>query len=273
MRPVGLRLPPALYRYVTRTPYCLATLCLVSSSHLLRRGRTTPATRRAPLAPRALAFRARGSSALVLGALGSSALVIAGCGLIPGGVTRYVPEPAAIMAGYDCHVAVPGVSAAELADPASFGTGSVPEGFVTAGVVRCRLDGYFSAGPDEATPAEPGAKQPSRPVPAHIIIEEHLGGDVKPLLAALATPSDKARGNIACTADMELVPALWLLDRSGRAVHVQWPTDTCGTTRDKPGTSAALAQLTVTSSTTLRFPMTPFPPPVPTSVPTSGGAQ
>ena len=209
----------------------------MSNSPALLHGRTTPATRRAPLAPLAL-----GSLAL-----GSLALGLAGCGLIPGGVTHYVPEPAVVLDGFDCKVAVPGVNAAELEDPASYFKGSVPDDFVTAGVVRCRQDFVWLA---ESAPADPSPA--SEPEPGYTVVQEHLSGDFKTLLTALAQPSDHQDGG-ECPAMAEIVPDVWLLNAAGKAVHVQWPLTACNFT--KPGVMEALADLAVISSTALQFPV------------------
>lgn len=235
MRRVGRKLRPALYPYVTCARCRLATLCLVSTSPALRHGSTTPATRRALFAPLTL---------------GCAALMLAGCSLFPGGVTHYVPEPAVVLQGYDCQVAAPGVSAADLADPASFATGSVPEGFVTAGVVRCRWDFAVPSGPSPTDPASPSSSATAPP--GYVVVEEHLGGNFGPLLAALAEPSDRQGGG-ACPAMAEMVPDVWLVNAAGKAVHVQWPLTVCNFT--KPGVRDALVDLSLVSTTTLHFPM------------------
>ncbi|MDO5752147.1 hypothetical protein [Arthrobacter sp.] len=214
----------------------------MSNSPVLRFGSehlasTTPATSRTPLAPLALGCLLVGS--LVLG--------LAGCGLIPVGVTHYVPEPAVVLDSYDCKVAVPGVGAAELEDPASSSKGSVPDGFVAAGVVRCSQDLSWTS-----VPAPAGPSPTSEPNTRYTIVEEHFSGDFEPLLTALAQPSDhQDRGE--CPAMAEIVPDLWLLNTAGKAVHVQWPLTACNFT--KPGVMEALADLTVTSSTILHFPV------------------
>ncbi|MBD7993911.1 hypothetical protein H9639_01175 [Arthrobacter sp. Sa2CUA1] len=109
--------------------------------------------------------------------------------------------------------------------------GSVPTGFVPVEVVRCGAalettedqDGLWSA-----------------------VSQEHLTGDLDKLVAALAEPSDGPRPNQACTADMEMVPDLWLLDADGQAMRAAWPTDACGKT--KPGVHDVLAEMDVAGS-------------------------
>ena len=123
----------------------------------------------------------------------------------------------------------------------------VPDGFVTAGVVRCSQDLSWTS-----VPAPAGPSPTSEPNTRYTIVEEHLSGDFEPLLTALAQPSDhQDRGE--CPAMAEIVPDLWLLNTAGKAVHVQWPLTACNFT--KPGVMEALADLTVTSSTILHFPV------------------
>jgi hypothetical protein len=73
---------------------------------------------------------------------------------------------------------------------------------------------------------------------------ERLEGDLRPLLDALAQPDDVAPDGLACTADMEIVPALWLKARAGGFVPVHYPRDACGKT--KPAVWDALNGLKVT---------------------------
>jgi hypothetical protein len=166
--------------------------------------------------------------------MASLALVLSGCGLLPGGVSPYTPAPASVQDKVDCLASagpplggVPGTPGPELA-------GSVPEGFVPVQVVRCGTDHTEVSGAYRM-----------------LIREEHLEGDFTALLAALAQPSDRANGNMACTADAEIVPALWLVNADGQAIHVLWPVDACGKTRGKPDTSKALAGLSVGKVTIL----------------------
>jgi hypothetical protein len=74
---------------------------------------------------------------------------------------------------------------------------------------------------------------------------ERLEGDLADLLAALATPDDPVPTDVMCTADMEIVPALWLEDSAGRVVPVHYPRDVCGKT--KPAVHDALDGLEVTA--------------------------
>jgi len=192
--------------------------------------RTTPGTHLALLACLALGLLAGG---------------LAGCNvLLPGRVTHYTPGPAAIQDKVDCTVPSewrpgygPTAHAAQL-------MGSVPPGFITVGVVECSL-----AFPREAATAKSS--------PARSTIEErHLSGNFAPLLAALAEPSDRQSG-IACTADGEIVPSLWLVNAAGKAVHVAWPVDACGKASGKPATAKALAGLKTVSAKPLEVQVAP----------------
>ncbi|WP_157884038.1 hypothetical protein [Arthrobacter alpinus] len=176
-------------------------------SSLLRR-RTTPACRYALVA--------------------SLALVLGGCSTSPGKVSHYTPAPAAIQEKVDCLAPPEWHDGSEASQPASDLRGSVPGGFVPVQVVRCQQDFLEQAG-----------------VYTRVVRQEHLEGDYSALLAALAQPSDRANGNMACTADAELLPALWLVNADGQAIHVVWPVDACGKARGKPDTAKALAGLTV----------------------------
>ncbi|ROS52581.1 hypothetical protein [Frigoribacterium sp. PhB24] len=107
--------------------------------------------------------------------------------------------------------------------------GSVPEGFVPTSVVECgivsmstveRPDGLWSA-----------------------VTERTLGGELDRLLAALAEPN--GRRLPICTADMEIVADLWLVDASGASMRAARPVDGCGKTAGD--TDGAVAALTVRS--------------------------
>jgi hypothetical protein len=74
-------------------------------------------------------------------------------------------------------------------------------------------------------------------------------GDFGPLLSALAEPSDQAGFNQACTADMEIVPELWLENATGEAMRAAWPSTACGKT--KRATWKALEKLAMTDTVKL----------------------
>lgn len=187
------------------------------------------------MASRAPAGRRSGwcAGVLVL-ALG---FLLAGCGGALGGSEQYVHPPALVADSHDCLAVGLGFSGLDPAPSASSATasaapaqGSVPTGFEAQTVVRCSIDfdgvvdarGRWSA-----------------------VREEHLTGDVDPMVEALRQPSERG-GTIACTADMEILPELWLLDAAGSAVRAAWPTNACG--KSKPGVARALAELEVTES-------------------------
>lgn len=187
-----------------------------------RFGRTTPACRLVLLT----------SLALMLGAP-----VLGGCSMFPGTVSHYTPAPAALQEKVDCLAPPEWNDGSEASLPASDLRGSVPEGFVPVRVVRCQQDFLEQAG-----------------VHSRVVRQEQLEGDYSALLAALAQPSDRANGNMACTADAEILPALWLVNADGQAIHVVWPSDACGKARGKPDTAKALAALTVGEATIITVP-------------------
>ncbi|MHA7305794.1 hypothetical protein ACX80E_11210 [Arthrobacter sp. TMN-49] len=155
-------------------------------------------------------------------------------------LTHYTPAPAALQDNVDCLASSEWRLDLGAASPAPTLMGSVPEGFVPVEVVRCRPD-YFQS-PD-----------PSGKV-GQVIAQEQLTGDYTALLAALAQPSDRQDG-IACTADAETLPGLWLINAAGKAVHVMWPLDACNKARGKPATAKALEELTVSKTTVLTAPI------------------
>ncbi|WP_425863507.1 hypothetical protein [Arthrobacter sp. TWP1-1] len=188
----------------------------------LRFGYTTPACRLALLS----------SLALVLGAL-----VLGGCSMSPGKVSHYTPAPAALQEKVDCLAPPEWNDGSEASLPASDVRGSVPEGFVPVLVVRCQQDFLEQAG-----------------VHTRVVRQEQLDGDYSALLAALTQPSDRANGDLACTADAEVLPALWLVNADGQAIHVVWPLDACSKARGKPDTATALEALTVAEATIITVP-------------------
>ncbi|WP_427017051.1 hypothetical protein ACQCSX_20555 [Pseudarthrobacter sp. P1] len=166
----------------------------------------------------------------------ASSHALAGCQFLPWTVEHYLPAPAVVRDRVDS------VASARFAvsppnatgSPAPEG-GSVPEGFAPAAAVLCSTAGGLVDGP--------GGK-------GRAVVEERLSGDLAPLLAALAEPSDRARPDQSCTADLEIVPTLWLVDARRRAIIAEWPTTGCGKT--KPGVHQALAGMATVQSTTHR---------------------
>ncbi|RZS63500.1 hypothetical protein EV187_3406 [Agromyces ramosus] len=114
--------------------------------------------------------------------------------------------------------------------------GRVPDGFEPAAALRCTPLAPGAAGTapvDDTPPGEPVARV------------ERFEGDLAPLISALAEPDDPVPDGVVCTADLELVPPLWLEGVDGRLIPVHYPRDACGKT--KPGVHDALEALQVTS--------------------------
>lgn len=153
--------------------------------------------------------------------------------------THYTPAPAALQDRVDCLAPSERRSGSGATSPESKLMGSVPEGFVPVEVVRCL--------PDYVQPPGPSSKA------GPVIAKEQLTGDYTALLAALAQPSDRQDG-VACRADAEILPGLWLVNAADKAVHVVWPVDACGKARGKPDTAKALDMLTVGGRTVLTAP-------------------
>jgi len=165
------------------------------------------------------------------------ALVAAGCAA-PGTAP---PRPVAVVVdgAPDCTTStdawlVP-EAGAEPTSPPPPEAGSVPDDFEPVSAVRC--DGTT----DTVDDAE--GRWSAR-------VETTWTDDLAPLLAALAVPDETSSGIVACTADMELVPDLWLADAAGRSLRVAWPRDVCGKT--VPGTQEALGSLPVASERLVR---------------------
>jgi hypothetical protein len=155
--------------------------------------------------------------------------ILVSCGQLPGNSGQSRPE-AELVDAVDCttmqHIVEP-----RTPSPRQPAAGTVPKAFFPVDVIRCDTmmatledaKGLWSA-----------------------VTEERLSGNVDALVDALAQPSDGPRMNQACTADMELVPDLWLLDTGGKAMRAAWPTDSCGKT--KAGVRKVLAGMEVIES-------------------------
>ncbi|WP_168627219.1 hypothetical protein [Cryobacterium sp. BB307] len=132
--------------------------------------------------------------------------------------------------------------------------GRVPDGFEAVAALRCSLELTLAPAPDrEPVPLEfwsesgppPNVETPENAAGGEVVWRvERLEGDLTRLLNALAAPDDLPSAGLACTADMEIVPALWLESRSGEFVPVHYPRNGCGKT--KPAVRDALAGLQVT---------------------------
>jgi len=179
----------------------------------------------------------------------AAGLLLSGCGGDPGRDVL-ARDIAKVVDGYDCLApnlidwAFPpdSTSTPDPEHPYAPKAGWVPEGFTPTTAVRCDVI------------ADSGDPQ------GFSITAVTFGGDLTPLLAALAEPDDDYDANVACTADLEIVPPLWLVDEAGQAINARYPVDVCGKT--KPGVRDALAELTVQDTTTLkRTPVQPVPAP------------
>ncbi len=157
---------------------------------------------------------------------------LAGCGEMPEGRGQSRPV-AELVDAVDCTATD---AVAEPEEPSATpppAAGGVPEGFVPVEVIRCDAFLMATLEDDEGLWSA--------------VTEERLTGNVGALVDALAEPSDGPLANQACTADMELVPDLWLLDARGRAMRAAWPTNSCGKT--KPGVREILAGMEMVEST------------------------
>ena len=122
-------------------------------------------------------------------------------------------------------------------DPSIPVPGAVPADFEASAALLCVVDWTPDEGVDPA---------PTDEVNAALSVQvEHLEGDLTDLPAALAVPDDAVPDDIACTADLEIVSALWLEDSAGRVVPVHYPRDACGKT--KRAVHDALGELEVTA--------------------------
>ncbi|MGG5752761.1 hypothetical protein ACQ3I4_09065 [Zafaria sp. Z1313] len=148
---------------------------------------------------------------------------------------------AELVDGVDCSSASEVLSPPDPSAPRPPAAGAIPAGFVPVELIRCSflMDGYED---------EQGLWS--------AVGEEHLAGDLDALAIALDEPDDGPRMDMACTADLEIVPDLWLVDASGRAMRAAWPVNSCGKT--KPGVHDVLAGMEVAS--TKRIPVTLIEP-------------
>jgi len=181
--------------------------------------------------------RRRGSSLATAAAI--AVLLASGCAQNapagPGGNAPSGPD-AEFHEAIDCRSepsSLPPNGEEATADPSIPVPGRVPEGFEASAAVRCSVEFGELAQVGEAGDA----------IEVHWRVER-FEGDLGPLLDALAASDDLPPEGLACTADMEMVPALWLEARAGGFVPVHYPRDGCGKT--KPAVRDALDGLQVT---------------------------
>ena len=179
------------------------------------------------------AAMARGRGTATATAVASGLLLLVTACAAPG---VQAPRPVAVVVdtGADCastddpFVDLPVPPVAPRESPAPPPAGSVPDDFSPTSAVLCEAD-LGATVEDDA----------GRWTAVREVTHE---GDPGLLLAALDAP-DEPGGTGMCTADLEIVPDLWLVDDDGRALRAAWPRDTCGKTL--PGTREALGALRV----------------------------
>jgi hypothetical protein len=148
-------------------------------------------------------------------------LVLTGCGIVPG----IGPDPRAD------GVPVAAATCPETYEDGYAKAGLVPAEFTAVAVLRC--DPFASRQDDDGIWS--GA------------LLERLEGDVEPVIAALATPSDPTSLG-PCTAIGYVLPELWVEDRDRNVVRVAIPTDGCGAPK-AVGLEGALDALAVVEET------------------------
>lgn len=132
------------------------------------------------------------------------------------------PVPAVLQDFHGCSATAPSPAPGDTQSLAPDRHGSVPASLHPYLAVLCTLD------------------------PVHNVIrEDHLEGDITELLAAIAKPGERG-GEGVCKPNLHDLPELWLVNTVGEAANVRWPVDGCGNA--KPGISAALQALTITTS-------------------------
>ncbi|WP_104130505.1 hypothetical protein [Cryobacterium sp. N21] len=172
------------------------------------------------------------------------ALLLSGCAGLPGYPAATDTPMAQLVAGVDCQApnlnnwipvqdGVPAQTDLTATHPDAPAPGMVPDGFEPVVASLCTFSG--SIDDDEGRWSA--------------VTIETRKGDFSALLAALAQPNDQPGLNQACTADMEIVPELWLENAAGEAMRAAWPRTSCGKT--KPATSKALEKLELTDTVKL----------------------
>lgn len=178
-------------------------------------------------------YRARWFGALSASGAIMTAVVLSGCAQpLP---SEPVAPDAQPVSAVDCRTE--GTwwwpDAPETPDPAVPTPGRVPAGFEPVAALRCMVDLSF-APVDGVTPEPP-------------VRVQRFEGNLTPLLRALAQPDDPTPPDIVCTADMELVPPLWLESADGALIPVRYPRTACGKT--KPEVREELERLDLVSTT------------------------
>lgn len=121
-------------------------------------------------------------------------------------------------------------------DPEIPTPGRVPAGFEASAALLCTNLGF-------------GGVAGTRRLTAEVV---RLEGDLAPLLDALAQADDPVPVDLLCTADFELVPALWLEGGDGTVIPVHYPRNACGKT--KQAVRDALEDLETTDVSRLDWP-------------------
>ncbi|WP_127793801.1 hypothetical protein [Agromyces sp. LHK192] len=179
---------------------------------------------------------ARRRRTATVGAIATVAAVfaLAGCSLF--GVVGTGPAPdgpdAVTAERVDCHsdswMPIPPGSL-ESTQPPIPEPGRVPDGFEPVAALRCTQSFYRY---DDVPPAD-GSEAPDGELLRLVVGIERFEGDLGPLLSALDEPDDAADSLTVCSADMQLVPPLWLEASDGNVIHVHQPRDACGKTKDR----------------------------------------
>ncbi len=168
-----------------------------------------------------------------------SCLALVSSAVLLGCTSHFTPNAAVVQAAVDCPSSMPNRPGPSPTSTPKDLTGSVPKGFVPAQVFVCRM-APIATDSDGSSPFQ--------------FQQEELAGDFDALLAALAVPSDTPGGNVVCTADLELLPGLWLVNATGGAINAAWPVDKCGKSRGKPDTQKAIDALRIVDVQVLPFP-------------------
>src|SRR5690625_4646734 len=202
----------------------------------------------------------------------AAASALAACGtqsapITPGATTEpgsAPPTPPAeiVESGANCLVdaVVDGLTGMPPQDTGNPGPapGVVPPGFEPVEVVACRtplIDSLTEPSAHELVPRlddpDPEAivevPEPGDDHLRRLTVEEvSLGGDLTPLLDALARESEPPTDG-ACMAMYEVKPVIFLVDAAGRPVRPQWPVNECGCLH--AGAAETLAQLTERDTT------------------------